>query len=846
MDFDYKSELPSAIIDARKYRRRPRKDRLVNLQRARFFAALFIVTASTLILQIVQTRLLSVVTWYHLAFLVIGLAMFGLTAGAVWVYTRRDRFAESTVHSDTAFYTAAYGISLAVCIAIQMTVPPLDGRDMLGAIGWLQVMGCIAVPFFFAGVVVSLALTRSPYPIAQTYAVDLAGAAAGSLLVLGMLNLFDAVSAILWLAPFLVVASLLFDGAGRHAAVPRATRSFPARRWILFGLAAFALANSLASDRLRPMFVKGKIELGPSRPVFIGWNTYSRVSVHPEQYETARLWGASPKYDRERWKIHQRWTLIDGLAGTIAYRIQGRFEGLGFLDYDVTNLAYHLPNRRVGAVIGIGGGRDLVAARYFGLRSVTGIEINPILVDLIMNRPGFAEYVGLPQFDGIRIVVDEARSWLTRTSERFDVIQMSLIDTWASTGAGAFSLSENGLYTVDAWRIFLRDLSDDGVLTVSRYHAVGQPDETARLVSLAMAAAQQAGFAKPRDHIYLASAGNVATLILSRAPLSMANLVALDKVAADKDFAVLLRPGRRSASPTLEAILSSRSESDLRALSTNVALDITPPTDNRPFFFNQLRFDRATTVLAYAFAGNQEAGVLSGNLRATKTLFGLFILSCLLVYVTIVLPLRPALADCGRATVLWGTTYFLLIGLGFILVEIGLLQRMSIFLGHPVYALSIVLFCIILSTGLGSAMSSRIPLATPAALAVWSLVTAGMIAVLPSAVSIMVDRYEAADIVVRAAVCVAVIFPCGIMLGFGFPTGMRLVGAINKQPQPWFWGTNGAAGVLGSSAAVAISIAYGTNWTVMVGALCYALILPAALILHRTGAVTARASRTPR
>jgi hypothetical protein len=121
-----------------------------------------------------------------------------------------------------------------------------------------------------------------------------------------------------------------------------------------------------------------------------------------------------------------------------------------------------------------------------------------------------------------------------------------------------------------------------------------------------------------------------------------------------------------------------------------------------------------------------------------------------------------------------------------------------------------------------------------------------MIAALPTAISIMVDRYEAADILVRAAACISVIFPCGVLLGFGFPTGMRLVGAINKRPQPWFWGTNGVAGVLGSSTAVAISIAYGINWTILAGGLCYALILPAALILNRTGAALAGASFSPR
>jgi predicted membrane-bound spermidine synthase len=167
-------------------------------------------------------------------------------------------------------------------------------------------------------------------------------------------------------------------------------------------------------------------------------------------------------------------------------------------------------------VIGVGGGRDLLAARLFGLSEVVGIEINPILVNLLTQN--LANYTAIARLPGLTFQVDEARSWFARTEDSFDVIQMSLIDTWAATGAGAFTLSENGLYTIEAWRIFLQHLTPAGLFTVSRWHAPGEVNETGRMASLATATLQGAGVRDPKRHLFMASSGNVATLVMSRSP----------------------------------------------------------------------------------------------------------------------------------------------------------------------------------------------------------------------------------------------------------------------------------------------------------------------------------------
>ncbi len=256
------------------------------------------------------------------------------------------------------------------------------------------------------------------------------------------------------------------------------------------------------------------------------------------------MWGPSPLLDGARFDVEQRGMNIDGDAGTTAIRFHGNFEEIEFLRYDVTNLAYFLPGRTRAAVIGVGGGRDVLSAAVFGYRDITAVELNPVFVSLLTRNP-HAAFTDLASLTGLRLIVDEGRSWFARSAERFDVIQMSLIDTWAATGAGAFSLSENGLYTVEAWRIFLDRLSERGVLTVSRWYNPDDPTETARMLSLAAAALLERGVEQPRRHVVLAAQHMVATLLVAREPLSSDDLALLTQQAAHFEHKILVSPAAR-------------------------------------------------------------------------------------------------------------------------------------------------------------------------------------------------------------------------------------------------------------------------------------------------------------
>lgn len=801
---------------------------------ARFYLGVFLVTASGLMLQVIQTRLLSVVLWYYLAFLVISLAMFGITAGSLWVYLRRQRFSAQTLSHDLTYFSSVLAIATAACGALQMTLAPAGMTTATAMLASVELAACLAVPFFLSGVVISLALTRSPFPIGRVYAADLAGAAVGCLGVLLVLNLTDGPSAILWVAAITALGAISFSGSAIGGApvtpMPFASRLMRVKPLFVV-LAVCAVANGLTGKGLQPLFVKGKLETGTQAPAFTEWNTFARISAFDTVVAAPVMWGPSPTLRPQDWPTAQRAMFIDGDAATISTGWDGDVAHAGFLKYDVTNIAQFLPGHQRAAVIGVGGGRDILSARVFGVPDITGVELNPILVRLLTQAPGYADFANLNTAPGVHFHVDEGRSWFARHDDKFDIIQMSLVDTFAATGAGAYSLSENGLYTVDAWRIFLDRLTPNGVFTVSRWYAPDNVNETGRIVSLASATLFQLGVTDVRQHIFLAASGDIATLVVSRSPFSADNVALLNQVAADKQYHVLLSPGREPASPVLQHIVDSVNEEDLRLYTSSLPLDLTPPTDERPFFFNQLPLLHPWTAISQALHNRNSTGVVSGNTIATTTLVILFLCSALLVNRAIVYPLRPAIADVGRRLAVGGTAYFLLIGAGFMCSEIGLLQRLSVFLGHPIYSLSIVLFSLILTTGIGSLVSDKLPLDTRPRFVVWALAAAFYLAALPVWLPATLHAFESATLLVRAPLCVAVIAPAGVLLGFGFPTGMRFISAIDRRPTPWFWGINGAAGVLASSAAVALSIAFGIYMTFVISAFCYALLIPAGLLI---------------
>jgi hypothetical protein len=812
-----------------------------NIGKFRFYSGVFLLCMSVLVLQIVQTRILSVVSVYYLAFLSIGMAMLGLTAGALLVYLKPGHFESRDIAVVLSRVTAAYAIAISGCFLVQLASPVPVVPWATVVLVWLKLILLLAAPFVFAGIGVSLALTRSPFPVGIVYGVDLLGAASGCLLVPALLDWVDAPSAIFAAAGIAALASVCFASAEPPAVSRRSILDWrPLRRpgWIAAGAFILAAANASTPHGLQPISAKFNVIESRSQRDFERWNSFSRVAVYRSRTMAPLLWGASPALPPGLLR-DQRILDIDGGAGTAMPRFDGDPDSVSYLKYDVTNLAYFARSSGRAAVVGVGSGRDLLSAHLFGFRDITGVELNPIFVDLLTDPAKLRGYAGVADLPGVRLVVDDGRSWFARTREKFDLVQMSMIDTFAATGVGAFSLSENGLYTVEAWRIFLSALTPNGVFTVSRWHSPTAEIEIGRVVSLAVATLFSIGVDAPRDHIFLAGTGPLATIIISRAAFSPADLELLTDAAARHGYDILASPDRPASAGVLRDLLSAKDADDLGARAAGYPLDVSAPTDSRPFFFNLLRIAHPEDVLdiirdlrrTHSFHEGANSAVV-GNLMAAGTLLVIILLSAIVVLLAVVLPARSAVHRADPKLVAWGTGYFLLIGLGFMFVEIALIQRVSVFMGHPTYGLAVVLFSIILSTGIGSVLSERASLTSPTRLVLWPLVLGAYLLALPHWLPEVVHSgLEASGAPVRALAAVAVIAPAGLLMGFGFPTGMKLAMAADPRPMPWFWGVNGAAGVLGSGLAVACSIAFSIDATIAVGAVCYIALALVALPL---------------
>ena len=321
--------------------------------------------------------------------------------------------------------------------------------------------------------------------------------------------------------------------------------------------------------------------------------------------------------------------------------------------------------------------------------------------------------------------------------------------------------------------------------------------------------------------------------MLSKTPFSAEKLGVLEKATGDLGFDILLAPDHPPETQLLRSITESRDIATLNRAANADYLDLTVPTDNRPFFFNQLRFMDIPEVTQRALDRTLGGGVRRGNLIASAVLILILFISIIAVIMTILVPLRGAARKCPRQLVIVGSLYFSLIGMGFMLAEIALLERFSIYLGHPIYSLGVCLFSLILASGLGSLTSDWFKLDARPRILVWGGIVVTYLMVMALFLPIVFDATTAQERDVRIVISLLVIMPLGFLLGFAFPTGMRLVEAIDRQPTPWFWGINGATGVLASVLGVIFGMSMGINVTLTISAVCYLLLIPTSFALLR-------------
>jgi hypothetical protein len=785
---------------------------------------LFLVALATLMYEILLTRIFSVTMLYHFAFVALSLAMFGMTAGALAVYLAPGVFTPDRLRDRLALAALAFPVAIGVSFLTQLSIPFRVDPSVVAIYALAFTYAVIAIPFVMSGVVVCLALTGFPARVSRLYAADLAGAALGCVLLIPVIGYSDGPTAVLWVVFFASLGAILFTwdtSSSRMRAV--ATVSVLVAALVAVGHTVLVWNGS---PILRILYIKGTFE---APPLYETWNSYSRVRVNGSQtrYEGPQGWGLSPTLPASS-VVRQMQMDIDVGAGTVLTGFAGDLQAIQHLKYDVTNIGYYIRREPSVLIIGAGGGRDILSALVFGAMSVTAVEINKDIIRTVNGR--FGDFTGhLDRDPRVRFVNDEARSFVARSHERFDTIQISLIDTWAATAAGAFVLSENSLYTVEAWTTFLRHLTDDGLLSVSRWYFRDRPAEMYRTTTLAVEALHKLGVDDPRRHIMVVrnmqlanrpadTPDGVGTILVSPQPFSDTAMDTLEHEAARLQFDIAFSP-RAAPDETYVRLTTPDGLQDfLRSYPVNIAA----PTDDSPFFFNMLRLRDVVRPELLDF------GKLSLNMKAVATLAVLLVTVTFLTAVCILLPLWLTRREVHLAGAAPLFVFFIAIGLGFMLIETSQMQRLIIALGHPTYGLSVVLFALLLSSGLGSYLTASVTADTAHASGRRRLLALIVVLAAFGAATPPIARWiEPMTTPVRILAAVLLLFPAGLFMGMAFPLAMKLASTRARELTPWFWGLNGAASVLASVLSVCIALTWSISTAFWTGWLCYVVALAA-------------------
>ncbi len=769
----------------------------------RTYLGLFLVTLAALMYEILLTRIFSVTMWYHFAFMAISVAMFGMTLGAVVIYLFPRLFTPERAPLHLASTALLFSASMVACFLVHLRLPQVSLNSFQALFTLTATFGLVSVPFIFSGMCVCLAMTKFPGQVSKFYAADLSGAAAGCLLLIALLKITDGPTAVMAVAFLASLGAFLFAFDIRHVSL---TRLAALAGLLLLG---FAVTNTILSGQqrslLRLRWVKGARE---SKPLFEKWNSFSRIRIYNDPVLLSQPfgWGLSSTYSRSG-QVRQLGLNIDASAFTVLTNFSGDLDTLDYLRYDVTNIAHYLRPEADVFVIGAGGGRDILTALVFGQKSVTGAEINDDILRAVNKN--FGNFTGhLDRNPKVRFLNDEARSAITRSPRSYDIIQSSLVDTWAATAAGAFVLSENSLYTVEAWTTFLEHLRPSGILTFSRWYLQTREILMYRLTALAGAALQRVGPGETRGHILILKNKNIGTILVSRAPFTEKDIDTIEEVSRRMKFEIILSP-RFALDPTYAALADGH---NVEAFTRQFPENISPPTDNSPFFFQILRFKN---ILKHIRQFQPNPVPILGYLLI------------MVVALTLIFIIVPVALSTQRG-VLRGSfplfLYFGCIGMGFMLVEVSQMQRLIVFLGHPSYSLTVVLFTLLLASSLGSYTTRKVEesrwrgaggrrffllLATLAAFAILTppVLRAAQGAVTP----------------VRILAAVLLLAPIGVFMGMAFPLGLKLASRRSAALTPWLWGINGSLSVCASVLSVVIALSLGIAASFWTGVLCYGL-----------------------
>ena len=772
--------------------------------RAGLFGGVAVLAAAVVLLQIVLTRLFSALFGHHLAFLAVSLSLFGVGAGGALLY------AVPALARPPALLARLSALSCLASATTIGTILFLVRQKPIVAMGTAELSrlailyGLSAAPFTFAGIAIAGAIQHASRDVSKLYLADLVAAAAGGAAAMLALRL-GAPRAVLVVAFLFALGGLWFAlpmwRQGEPVGPPtNDPPKVPSRGMgAPFGLVATMMLGSAVlflGDFGSPWLKLGDVrEVRMDKVEFQKWSLLSFVTV-------------------ERPVGGMAWLRMDGSAAT------------AILSPETTpplhpdEMGYVLQKGEGPAlVIGSGGGRDIRAALKAGQTEVHAAEINPVIVRDVMQgkyKDFSGDLYGRPE---VKVTIADGRSFVRASETKYRAIVLSLVDTWAASSVGALALSENSLYTVEAFRDFIEHLTPEGTLTVNRWD-----HEVPRLLALATAGLRAAGADVPKAHLFACSHDRTTAVLIKREPYVREEIQALRRHCGKNRFREVFAPDV-SRDALVEQLVASRAG----FIGPSGDVDLRAPTDDRPFFFHTVPAQAMGKLLA-------SPAELAKQHQGLAMLLGLFVTSGALAGLFLFVPLfvgwarrRIAAGDPGRlgdapAPRARALAFFLCLGGGFVLVEMGVMQQLTMFLGHPVYALTAALVALLLSAGAGSLSTARVPLVLAPGMAArraqWLV---ALLAVLAVVLGPVLGRAVMLPFWARVVFTVAMLMPVGVLMGSLAPLGVKLVGARSTNILPWAWGLNGFASVMGTALGTFVAMSFGFSATLLLGGLVYLL-----------------------
>jgi hypothetical protein len=718
------------------------------------YVGIFLVTLSGLMFEIGLTRIFSATIWYHFAFVAISVALLGWGLGGFALHLVRGRLTLSRERA--ALFTFLYGLSIPLALWLIVRVPFHPDR-----LPWYFLFSL--GPFFLAGASLSMLFALGREIAGRLYFADLLGASLGALAVTFLLSWLGGETAVLAIAIAPLAAAALFAPRFRVPSLVAA----------VLVLAAIGVNERTGLFKIRSAPTKGLYRHMAATPgaaiALTGWNAYSRIDA---------VTGFAPPYLARLYIDSDAWTNILAWDGDVA-SLSGMRAGYRSLPFEV------VPRGPQTLIIGPGGGSDVLYALAAGSKTVTAVEMNPLMLRFVRH---FGAGAGnLYDHPGVEAILSEGRTFIRRTDRLFDVILLGFVDSWAAVASGGLSLSENHLYTVEAFRDYVEHLTPDGQLVILRWDvdaprlvsnavALLGPEEAGRRVAVLLET-REGNREDPPQMIFM----------LKKRPWSARET---EQMASWPGVQPVVVPGRHVEEP-YASLFSGRASFAEYVAQAKTRID--PVFDDRPFFFARAK--------PWGLPGAMRRGFL-------------WILAPVLVLCVLFLAFgKPRGERVGRYAA--SVAYFASLGVGFIAVELALLQHLTLLLGHPIFTLSILLFTLLAFGGLGSVSSARFR-PGPVCLGVAALAALYALA-LPRAVPSLLPLPLGA----RIAVAIVVVAPLGFLMGMPFPRGLQATGRGPFPPPPFYWGLNGIFSVVGSMATMAAAVVLGFTWAMIGGAAFY-------------------------